>query len=225
MPQALHFFRRSLLSKPATPDRDRAAAEEKPGERLEVLLSGCRNGDRDAFDRLFALLYDELRTIARRHLRDARVGHSQTLDTTALVHESYLRLAGRGQPRWRQRVQFFAVASKAMRHILVDHARRRAASKRGGELIQVTLEDDTALAEQRTAELVALDEALSHLAAKRPRLEAIVECRFFGGMTVEETAEALSVSVRTVEREWTRAKTYLFRMLEPEPLPSGGEVM
>jgi RNA polymerase sigma-70 factor, ECF subfamily len=178
-------------------------------EPVDALLRGCREGDRDCFDRLFALLYDELRVIARRHLRELGSGGSATLNTTAVVHESYLKLAGGAEPRWQERAQFFAVASKAMRHILVDYARRRAADKRGGGMTPVTLHDDTTVAEDRTVALLELDDGLARLAARVPRLESIVECRFFGGMTVAETAEALGISPRTVERDWTRARAYL----------------
>jgi RNA polymerase sigma-70 factor, ECF subfamily len=189
-------------------------------ELVERLLHGCRGGDREAFDRLFDLLYDELRVIARRHVRE--LGDAgQTLNTTALVHESYLKLAAGAEPRWRQRVQFFAVASRAMRHILVDYARRRRAEKRGGGLVHVTLHDETVATENRTAELLELDDGLSRLAAKLPRLESVVECRFFGGMSVEETAEALGVSPRTVERDWTRARAYLFQMMSADSTAAG----
>jgi RNA polymerase sigma-70 factor, ECF subfamily len=191
------------------------------GEGFETLLRGCRDGDRAAFDRLFSLLYDELRVIARRHLRDLGEGGGRTLNTTAVVHESYLKLVGGAEPRWRERAQFFAVASRAMRHILVDHARRRAAEKRGGGMVRVTLHDDTTAASDRTVELLELEDGLERLAARLPRLESVVECRFFGGMTVEETAEALGVSPRTVERDWTRARAYLVQMMGAEA--SGAE--
>jgi RNA polymerase sigma factor (TIGR02999 family) len=166
--------------------------------------------DRMALDADFADLYEELRVIARRHLWRNRSAH--TLGTTGLVHESYLKLADLGGARWRSRVQFFALASKAMRHILVDHARTRAAQKRGGNAIHVTLHPEMA-AGHESVDLLSLNEALAKLGQQSERLERVVECKFFGGLTTEETAEALATSVRTVERDWTRAKAYLFQML------------
>ncbi len=186
-------------------------------EEIATLLHACSNGSGAAFDELFAVLYDELRLIARRHLRELGRGNGGgTLNTTALVHESYLKLAGGARPAGRERAQFFAVASKAMRHILVDYERRRCAAKRGGGRICITLEESAAATPGRTSELLALDLALDRLAARAPRLEQVVECRFFGGLSVEETAEVLGVSNRTVERDWSRARTYLYQMLAPE---------
>jgi RNA polymerase sigma factor (TIGR02999 family) len=166
-----------------------------------------------ALDGSFAAFYDELRLIARRHLRHERVGH--TLCTTGLVNESYLKLAARDDGRWRDRAQFFALASRAMRHILVDHARGRGTQKRGGGEVQVTLHTGTSIMRgEHLLDVLALDEALARLGALSPRLERVVECRFFGGLSAEETAEALGTSVRTVEREWSRARAYLLRLLD-----------
>jgi RNA polymerase sigma factor (TIGR02999 family) len=169
---------------------------------------------REEFDRLFAVLYDDLRAIARRHLRRERPGH--TLVTTALVHEAYLRLEHRPEIPWDDRQRFLAFISRAMRRILVDHARRHGAAKRGGGKV-VTLQPAAAPIHPRSTDLLALDEALQRLGAKDDRLERVVECRFFGGLSSEETAEALGVSLRTAERDWTRAKAYLYELLKEQP--------
>jgi RNA polymerase sigma-70 factor, ECF subfamily len=163
------------------------------------------------FDSLFALCYDELREIARRHLRGERSGH--TLAATALVHEAYLKLSGRPEFQWGETVHFRAFVSKAMRHVLVDHARARFAKKRGGDVIHVTLQPDSVAAEQPSTDLIELDEALVQLGLHDPRLVRVVECRCFGGLTVPETAEALGLSTSTVERDWTRARAYLRQLL------------
>lgn len=171
-------------------------------------------GDPDAFDRLVPLIYDDLRRIAHNHL--GRVRRGDTLDTTAVVHELYLDLVDQTRVGWRDRVHFFAVASKAMRHIVIDHVRRSGAQKRGGDRIQVPLIPNKIPVDEGTPDLLALDEALNQLAEHDPRLVQVVECRFFGGMTAKETAEALGVGLRTVERDWTRARTYLHRALSDE---------
>lgn len=176
------------------------------------LLVDARTGDIDVLDRLLPLVYEELRRLARRHLRRERADH--TLDTTGLVHEVYLKLVDQTAVEWRDRAQFFGLASKAMRHLLIDHARRKNAQKRGGRRDRVTLEEAMVPVQMQGAELLQLDEALQALAERDPRMVRVVECRFFGGMTVEETAEAIGVSKRTVERDWTRAKAYLYRALD-----------
>jgi RNA polymerase sigma factor (TIGR02999 family) len=163
------------------------------------------------FDSLFALCYDELREIARRHLRRERSGH--TLAATALVHEAYLKLAERPEFAWGESVRFRAFVSRAMRHVLVDHARGRNTRKRGGEVIHVTLQPGVVGSAQPATDLLELDEALAQLAIHDPRLVRVVECRFFGGLTVTETAEALGISPSTVERDWTRARAYLHQLL------------
>jgi RNA polymerase sigma factor (TIGR02999 family) len=163
-----------------------------------------------AVNRDFVQLYDELRQLAQRHLRGQRDGH--TLSPTALVHESYLKLADLEQRPWRSRGQFLALASRAMRHILVDHARSRNASKRGGGAVQVTLHPEMAQTDG-SVDLLELHEALARLGRHSERLERIVECKVFGGLTTTEIAEVLDTSVRTVERDWTRARTYLYRFL------------
>lgn len=178
----------------------------------DLLIEGGA-GEREAYDRLFPAVYDELHRIAHRQLQRERSGH--TLDTTSLVHECYLNLIDRTRSSWNDRAHFLAVAAKAMRHILIDYARNKAAQKRGGERRRVTLEAETLAVEAQAVELISLDRALSELARRHARLGAVVECRFFGGMTVDETAAALDVSKRTVERDWTRAKAYLQQELHP----------
>lgn len=200
------------MNKSGRPDTG-SSATGRLQEQVRRLLLDRGAGDKQALDRLFPLIYDELRQIARRHLRGER--HDHTLNTTALVHESYLNLVGQTQMSVSDRAHFLAVASTAMRHILIDHARRRRAQKRGGDRIQVSLSDAAVEMADQTTELLALDQALTELSERSPRLGQVVECRVFGGLTVRETAEALSVSPRTVERDWTRAKAYLYRALQP----------
>lgn len=175
-----------------------------------MLLDACA-GNLDVIDRLLPLVYDELRRLAHRHLRRERADH--TLDTTGLVHEVYLQLVDQTSVEWRDRAQFFAFASKAMRHFLIDYARRKNAQKRGGRRRRVELEAHMLPVEEQVAELLALDDALTDLAAHDARMARVVECRYFGGMTMKDTAEALGVSKRTAERDWTRAKAYLYRAL------------
>jgi RNA polymerase sigma factor (TIGR02999 family) len=175
------------------------------------LLLDYRRGDQQAFDRLFPLVYEELRRIARRLLRGERAHH--TLGTTALVHECYLNLVDRSQCSFNDRSHFLAVAARAMRHLLIDYARRRGAQKRGGNRHRVTLDQTVLSVDDQAADLLAIDQALDALAERDPRMGQVVECRFFGGLTLEETASALGVSVRTVQRDWTRAKAYLHRAL------------
>lgn len=163
-------------------------------------------------DRLFPLVYDELRRIAHRQLQGERPGH--TLGTTGLVHETYLKLVDQTRVQWRDRGHFFRVASWAMRRILVDYARRFRSARRGGRLERVPLDEDALADEASIAErgdtIVALDEALDRLAAVNQRLSQVVECRYFGGLTEEETAEALGVNARTVQRDWAKAKSWLY---------------
>jgi RNA polymerase sigma factor (TIGR02999 family) len=175
------------------------------------LLLAWRAGDREALDRLFPLVYEELRRIAHRQLGRERAEH--TLGTTALVHETYLKLVDQTRVQWADRAHFFSVAARAMRRILVDYARRHRALKRGGAPARVSLDDVPAVANERAHTLVALDEALTRLAAIDERLSKVVECRFFGGLTEEETAEALAVTARTVRRDWVKAKGWLYQAL------------
>ena len=180
------------------------------------LLMDFAAGDRSAFDRLVPLVYEDLRGIAHRRLAGERADH--TLDTHALVHEAWIRMVDHTTVDWQSRAHFFALSAGVIRRVLVDHARARARVKRGGEAIRVPLRDDLdGAVEEDPVDLLALDEALEALGEKDPRLRRVVECRFFGGMTAEDTAEALGVSLRTVERDWTRAKAYLYRALGPDP--------
>jgi RNA polymerase sigma factor (TIGR02999 family) len=177
------------------------------------VLSELRSGGQKSVDDVVELTYQELRAIAHRRLI-AR-GHSGTLSTTALVHEAYLKLVDQSRAGWRDRVHFLALASLAMRHVLVDRARERNSLKRGGsEHRQVTLNDDVMGVEDQADVLIQLDEALERLAAFEPRLAQVVECRFFGGLTETETSEALGVTVRTVQRDWVKARVLLRRALE-----------
>jgi RNA polymerase sigma factor (TIGR02999 family) len=181
-------------------------------------LAAIREGDPDAMERLLALVYEELGRIARRQLRLEAVGH--TLSTTALVHEAYLRLVDQTRAQWTDRAQFFAVAARCMRRVLVDHARRHQARRRGGAhgrivpLDALGATDAMSLAAGERADiLVAVDEALERLAALDPRQAQVVECRFFGGLTEQETAEVLGVTARTVARDWVKARGWLHQEL------------
>lgn len=175
------------------------------------LLLAWNAGDQAAFDSLLPLVYRELRSLANRYMRRQRPGH--TLQTTALVNEAYLRLIDSAQVNWQNRAHFFAVSSQLMRRILVDFARARLSEKRGGVAQPVTLDEAFAYAPERGAELLALDDALNALAALNPRQSQIVELRYFGGLTEEETAEVLKISPRTVRRDWSLARAWLFREL------------
>jgi len=179
---------------------------------LTRLLAGAREGDPDAAGRLFPKVYDELRRLARRHMADERAGH--TLQPTALVHEVYLKLIGpeRAAP-WEGRRQFFFAAAEAMRRILVDHARARSGLKRGGGRRRVPLSVLDLASGEQSEEILALDEAVCRLEKQSPDVAAVVRLRFYAGLSVEETAEALGVSPRTVKREWTYARARLFREL------------
>ena len=174
------------------------------------LLIACCQGNQPALEQLVPIVYAELRRMARRQMRQQRPGHS--LETTALVHEAYLRLAGNPDQSWQNRAHFFAVAATAMRHILVDRARAHQTGKRGGAFRAVTLHE-SAISTERAAELVALDDALSALAALNPRQGRVVEMRYFGGLSVEETAVVLRVSADTVMRDWRAARVWLHREL------------
>lgn len=180
-------------------------------QQVTRLLIAWREGDVGAFDRLMPMVYDEMRRLAHRYMR--RVPGGQTLQTTALVHEAYLRLAGQEDAHWQNRAHFFAVCAKVMRALLVDRARSRYAIKRGGDLRQVELAD-VAQTPTQDERLVALDEALDRLAAIDPRKTRIVEMRYFGGMSVEETATVLDLSPITVKREWSKARAWLYREME-----------
>jgi RNA polymerase sigma factor (TIGR02999 family) len=175
---------------------------------ISRLLIAWSDGEQAALDELVPLVYEELRRIARRYGR----GGNHTLQTTAIIHEAFLRLAGIEGKRWQNRAHFFGVAARAMRHILIDHARARCAGKRGGEARAASLDPDH-VSEERAASLVALDDALSDLATVAPRQSRVVELRYFGGLSVDETAQVLGISPETVTRDWRMAKSWLLREL------------
>lgn len=179
-------------------------------EQITDLLLQARDGNPGATDRLYSAVYQELRRIAHRQLQGERPGH--TLGTTGLVHETYVKLVDLARVDWQDRGHFFRVASGAMRRILVDYARKHRAARRGGGLQIESLED--APAAERGDTLLALDEALERLAALSNRMSQVVECRFFGGLTEDETAEALGVTTRTVQRDWAKARAWLYLELE-----------
>lgn len=182
-----------------------------PSVDITRLLGQWREGDREAANRLFPLVYRELRAMAHRQL--ARRPPGDSLVTTALVHEAYLKLVDRSRAAFNDRGHFFAVAARAMRQILVDQARKRISQKRGGRARKITLEEGKVPLRERAAEVVALDEALARLEEIEPRLGQVVELRFFGGLSVDEAAEALDISARTVKRDWRRARIFLHREL------------
>lgn len=171
--------------------------------------------ERSDVERMLPLVYEELRRIARRQLRHEGIGH--TLNTTALVHEAYLRLATPSHLDIGGRAEFLAIASTAMRRVLIDYARQRTAQKRGGVQVRLELDDLEVAADGRAEQLVALDEALTELAATNPRLARVVDFRFFGGMSQEETALALQLTPRTVRRDWTKARMWLAVAMDVEP--------
>lgn len=171
------------------------------------MLNKWKDGDQDALEKLIPVVYDELRRQAARYLRRERRGH--TLQATALIHEAYLRLINQATIEWKNRAHFYAIAARLMRQILVDHSRRRQAGKRGGSDIRVPLEEAMVTTPGRNVDLVALDEALTRLAEIDPQQSRIVELRYFSGLSVEETAEVLGVSSRTVKRDWNVAKAWL----------------
>jgi RNA polymerase sigma factor (TIGR02999 family) len=176
------------------------------------LLVQLTDGDNAALDDLLPLVYAELRRLAANYLRRERQGH--TLQPTALVHEAYLRMIDQTQVRWQNRAHFFGVAAQMMRRILVDHARSQQAEKRGGDVQKFSLDENIDVSGERAADLVALDEALARLAEIDPQKSRIVELRFFGGLSVEETAEVLNVSAPTVKRQWRMAKAWLFGQVQ-----------
>ncbi len=171
------------------------------------LLQQWQGGDEEAMDRLMPLVYNELRQLAHRHLQRERADH--TLRTTALVHEAYLNMVGQDQMPWQNRAHFFAIASRVMRRVLIWYARRRNAAKRGGGRPNLALDDVVVLSDERIDELVALDQALSRLEKMDERLCRVVECRYFGGLSVKEAAEVLGVSPATIKRDWKTAKAWL----------------
>lgn len=185
--------------------------DEPPRHDVTRLLLAWRDGDAEAFERLVPLVYQDLRRLARNQLRRDHAGW--TLQTTALVHEAWMRLVDADRVDWQDRGHFLGVAARAMRQVVIEYARRRAAEKRGGGARPATLDDRVLAVDEHAEWLLAVNEALERLGAHRQRLARVVECRFFAGLTNEETAEALGSSVRTVKRDWTFARSWLQREL------------
>lgn len=185
-------------------------AKAPPCGQVSGLLRAWSDGDRDALDRLTPIVYDELHRLAQRYMKRERPGHS--LQTTALVNEAYMRLVDYKGMQWQNRAHFFAVSAQLMRRILVEHARRRNL-KRGGRVLHVSLEETAVVCSDQPTDLIALDDAMVALARIDPRKVQVVEMRFFGGLSVEETAEVLRVSPVTVMRDWSTAKAWLYREL------------
>jgi RNA polymerase sigma factor (TIGR02999 family) len=211
-----------VIERPHTPDLPINAADEaarrRPGQPAGIgassddvtqLLRQWRDGNKDALDELFPVVYQELRRLAARYLRRERPGH--TLRPTALVHEAFLRLIDQQRVSWQNRAHFFGLAAQMMRRILVNHALSRQAAKRGGHLAHVTLDEERHGRAEQRLDIVALDEALKTLAALNGRQARVVELRYFGGLTVEETAEVVGISAATVKREWAAARLFLLR--------------
>jgi RNA polymerase sigma factor (TIGR02999 family) len=180
--------------------------------QVTQLLLAWGQGDEAALEQLIPLVHAELRRVARRRMGHERVRH--TLQATALVHEVYLKLIDIRQVQWQNRAHFLAISSRLMRRILVDHARARGYQKRGGGARNVTLDEGVIVSEERGGDLLAVDEALEALAVCDRRKSQVVEMRFFGGLSIEETAEALHISIRTVKRDWTMARLWLLRELK-----------
>lgn len=185
----------------------------EPREAVTRMLIDWSGGDREAPAKLMPLVYEELRQLARQYLRRERADH--TLQATGLVHEAYLRLVDQSTATWQNRAHFFGVAAQVMRRILVDYARSHHAEKRGGNWDKLVFDEALAPAAERSVDLLALDDALQDLLALDPRQSQIVELRYFGGLTIDEVAEVLDVSPRTVKREWRMAKAWLRRQLIP----------
>jgi RNA polymerase sigma factor (TIGR02999 family) len=197
-----------VISRSQPDDSDIESDEEETPSGSVTMPEG------GAVERMMPVVYEELRRIARRQLRHEGVGH--TLNTTALVHEAYLRLAAPSHLDVSGRAEFLSIAAMAMRRVLIDYARQRTAQKRGGVQMRVELDDIEVAADDRAEQIVALDEALTLLAASNPRLARVVDCRFFGGMSQEETAIALQLTPRTVRRDWTKARMWLAVAMEAE---------
>jgi RNA polymerase sigma factor (TIGR02999 family) len=181
----------------------------RPPNQITQLLQRWRDGNREALDALLPLVYEELRRLAHRHLRNERAEH--TLQSSALVHEAYLRLLGQDFPHWEGRTHFFAIAAQLMRQILVDYARRHRASKRGSGVCMLTLGDVDALPQRKDVDVVALNDALNSLAEIDPRQSHVVELRFFAGLSLQETSEVMGIGTATVQRDWTAARAWLHR--------------
>jgi RNA polymerase sigma-70 factor (ECF subfamily) len=180
-------------------------------QQVTALLNEWSHGNEAALDELIPLVEVELHRLARKYMSRERAGH--TLQTTALVNEAYLRLAQAQDVRWQNRAHFFAIAARIMRRIMIEHARKRQQLKRGGGAMRITLDEGAIVADERSAELLALDEALEVLTAKYPRKADVVELRFFGGLTVEDVAVVLKVDERTVKRDWEFARAWLHQRI------------
>jgi len=226
MLSAQQVGRPTLISQESQPepDIDSSISREGSGDCLQrrdgavtttrtEVLKDLRTTHREALDGLLPVVYHELRAIAHRHL--AALPPGNTLVTTALVHEAYLKLVDQSHAEWRDRAHFFALASIAMRHVLINQAKARVALKRGGVRRRITLDEQVIAIDDHAESLLEIDDALQRLAEIEPRLARVVECRFYGGLNEEEIAEALSVTVRTVERDWAKARMLLLHALRP----------
>ena len=187
--------------------------QESPNPVTELLVR-WREGDRQALDVLMPMVYDELRRLAHYYLQQERIDH--TLQSTALVHEAYMRLAGQNPPQWQNRAHFFGIAAHLMRQILVEYARGHAAAKRGAGVPRLTLDEAVALPAQAELDVVALDKALTELSEMDAQQGRIVELRFFSGLTIQDTSEVLGVSPATVKRDWITARAWLYRAMSGE---------
>ncbi|HEV2577630.1 MAG TPA: sigma-70 family RNA polymerase sigma factor [Acidobacteriaceae bacterium] len=189
----------------------------QPNQEHEItrLLVAWSHGEESALEALTPIVYEELRQLARRYMRQERPGH--TLQSTAIVHEAFLRLVNQNVA-WNDRTHFFSIAAKMMRRILVDHARSRSTSKRGAGMIRVSVDEHNVASPQQDVDLVALDEALDHLASIDPQRSRIVELRYFGGLSNEESAQILGISPATVQRQWTGARAWLYHELTNRPI-------
>ena len=187
--------------------------EESNNKEIEELLAAIGQGDDSAMPELIALIYPQLKRLAHFQLAGERPNH--TLNTTAVVHEAYMRMAS-GYEGWTDRRHFLRAAAAVMRHLLVDHARKRNAAKRGDGKSALPLDESRLVTEDDTVAVLALDNAIKEIAAINPRFEQIIECRYFAGLSIADTAEALGMAVRTVERDWQRARVYLTRAMEPD---------
>lgn len=185
-----------------------------PPQEVTQLLVDWGNGNQAALDRLMPVVYTELRQLAHRYMRRERPGH--TMQTTALIHEAYLRLVDQNQVRWQHQAHFFGIAARLMRQILIEHARSRTRAKRGGGVGTISLDEAAIVSQARATELLALDDALERLATIDPRKSRVVELRFFGGLSVEEAAQVLNIAPNTVLRDWRMAKAWLRREISNE---------
>jgi len=183
-----------------------------PSSPVTELLVRWRGGDREALDALLPLVYGELRRIARHYLQKERPGH--TLQSTALVNEAYVRMVAQDFPQWQNRAHFFAVAAQLMRQILVDYARSHRASKRGGDVYKVALDEAEERPQSADVDIIALDDALKTLAGLDAQQSRVVELKFFGGLSIDDTAEVLGISASTVKRDWITARAWLYRELD-----------